>query len=260
MRKERGCSIFFGLLCIPKGLSVNLIIDIGNTYAKLALFEGDQLLELRKEGTSLTKALQDIIQKHTIEKSIIASVVDLPTGIIQTLPFPVIQLSFQTKMPIRIDYSTPSTLGSDRIAAVMGAYAEHPGKDILIIDTGTAITYDFLSSDGVFYGGNIAPGKQMRFKSLHQFTNRLPLIDEDGEAPTAGYDTSTAIRGGVMRGIEYEIKGYIAEYKEKHPGLLVFLTGGDAKLFEDRLKNCIFADYFLVLKGLNRILNYNDSI
>ena len=86
MRKERGCSIFFGLLCIPKGLSVNLIIDIGNTYAKLALFEGDQLLELRKEGTSLTKALQDIIQKHTIEKSIIASVVDLPTGIIQTLP------------------------------------------------------------------------------------------------------------------------------------------------------------------------------
>lgn len=262
-RKEYVCSVFFSLLCIPKGLSVNLIIDIGNTYTKLALFKGDQLIELRREKTSLPKALQNLIKEYPISKGILATVVTpdgLTDSFIQSLPFPLLTLDWHTKMPIRIAYSTPSTLGSDRIAAVVGARAEHPGKNLLIIDAGTAITYDFLSADGVFHGGNIAPGKQMRFQALHDFTQRLPLINEKGKAPVTGTDTETAIRGGVMRGIAYEIKGYIADYKEKYPDLLVFLTGGDAKLFEDTLKNCIFADYFLVLKGLNRILNYNDNI
>lgn len=263
LRKKYGCSIFFSLLCIPKGLSVNLIIDIGNTYTKLALFKEDQLIELRRERTSLRKALGKVINEYQISKGILATVVDpspVAHSFIKSLPFPLLTLDWQTKMPIRIGYSNPSTLGSDRIAAVMGAYAEHPGKNSLIIDAGTAITYDFLSADGVFHGGNIAPGKQMRFKALHEFTDKLPLINEKGETPVTGTHTETAIRGGVMRGIVYEITGYIEQYKEKYSDLLVFLTGGDAKLFEDKLKNRIFADNFLVLKGLNRILNYNDNI
>ncbi len=242
---------------------MNLIIDIGNTYLKLAVFNGDHLTDLRSERGSLQEALQDLLKKHLITQGILATVIPLDPSdeqALASLPFPVLRLSSETRLPIRIGYSTPCTLGSDRIAAVTGAYSVQPGKNILVIDAGTAITYDFLSADGVFHGGNIAPGKQMRFRALHEFTRKLPLTNEEGEAPVTGKSTETAIRGGVLRGIEYEIKGYIQKYKEKYPDLLVFLTGGDAKLFEDELKNCIFADYFLVLKGLNRILNYNDHI
>ncbi len=242
---------------------MNLIIDIGNTYTKLALFEGERLIEVHREKSALQEALTRITRNYQISKGIVATVVEPDHPFMQSiraLPFPIITLDKDTPLPIRIGYSTPSTLGTDRTAGVVGACAEHPGKDILVIDAGTAITYDFLSAEGVFTGGNIAPGKQMRFKALQHFTQLLPLVDEEGDAPVTGYDTFTAIRGGVLRGIEYEIKGYIDAYRKNYPELLVFLTGGDAKLFEEPLKNCIFADYFLVLKGLNRILNYNDHI
>lgn len=241
----------------------NLIIDIGNTYAKLALFEGDVLLDLCKEGKSLPKAFSQLAQGHEIKTGIVSSVVDLAaetTAFIGSLPFPVLFLTPTTPIPIQIDYKSISTLGVDRIAGVVAANESYPEQNSLIIDAGTAITYDFLSSKGVFHGGNITPGKQMRFEILHNRAPRLPLIDENGDRPLTGYDTPTAIRGGIMRGIAYEMNGYIYEYKKKYPDLTVILTGGDARLFERELIGAPVLDPHLVLKGLNRILCYNESL
>ena len=191
------------------------------------------------------------------------SVIDLAPeteSFIRSCPFPVHFLSADTPIPIKIGYGTPRTLGADRLAAAVAAKEMYPGKNLLIIDAGTAITYDFLSQDGIFTGGNITPGKQMRFESLHNQTARLPLVDENGDCPLTGYDTPSAIRGGVMRGIAYEMNGYIRDYKKIYPDLSVLLTGGDAPLFEQELEGKYTAERHLVLKGLNRILYYNESI
>ena len=140
-----------------------------------------------------------------------------------------------------------------------GANEQFPHRDILVIDAGTCITYEFIDSKGQYHGGNISPGMQLRFKALHQFTGRLPLVDTNGRKLPMGRDTETAIRAGVMKGMEYEISGYIESMKHKYPELLVFLTGGDDFSFDSSVKSIIFADRFLVLKGLNRILNYNNG-
>ena len=128
-----------------------------------------------------------------------------------------------------------------------------------MIDAGTCITYELLDAAGCYHGGNISPGLQMRFKALHQFTGKLPSVSAEGPLLEIGKDTETAIRAGVLKGIEYEITGYIMALKHKYPELLVFLTGGDDFSFDTNLKSIIFADRFLVLKGLNRILNYNND-
>lgn len=239
----------------------NLIIDIGNTYAKLALFEGDVLLNLCKEGKSFPKGFSQIAQGVEIKSAIVSSVIDLApetSTFIESLPFPVLYLKPTTPLPIRIGYKSVSSLGVDRIAAVTAAKENYPGQNILIIDAGTAITYDFLSSEGEFLGGNITPGKQMRFEILHSRAPRLPLIDENGEKPLTGYDTTTAIRGGVMKSIAYEMNGYIQDYQKIYPDLNVILTGGDAQLFEGELEKEHILEPHLVLKGLNRILHYNE--
>ena len=145
------------------------------------------------------------------------------------------------------------------MAAVVGANEQFPGRDILVIDAGTCITYEFVDAAARYHGGNISPGLQMRFKALHQFTGRLPMVALEGRMVPMGKDTDTAIRAGVLKGIEYEISGYVTAMKHKYPELLVFLTGGDDFSFDTNLKSIIFADRFLVLKGLNRILNYNND-
>lgn len=241
----------------------NLIIDIGNTYAKLALFREDRLIEICRENVSIPKAFSKLTQGFEIKAAIVSSVIDLAPeteSFIRSCPFPVHFLSADTPIPIKIGYGTPRTLGADRLAAAVAAKEMYPGKNLLIIDAGTAITYDFLSQDGTFTGGNITPGKQMRFESLHNQTARLPLVDENGDCPLTGYDTPSAIRGGVMKGIAYEMNGYIRDYKKTYPDLSVLLTGGDAPLFEQELEGKYTAERHLVLKGLNRILYYNESI
>ena len=170
-----------------------------------------------------------------------------------------ILLDENTPLPICIEYKTPQTLGKDRIAAVVGAMQMQPGKDVLVIDAGTAITYDLLDATGCYRGGNISPGMTMRFKALNHYTKRLPLLDENGDIPVIGYDTETAIRSGVISGIIKEIDAYLDEYKLRYPDILFFLTGGHSFYFETRLKNSIFADENLVLKGLNEILNYQNK-
>ena len=204
---------------------MKLIIDIGNTVTKMVAFRGDEPVdELRAN-----------------------------------LPFPLLKLSHDTPIPIANRYRTPETLGSDRLAAVVGASSLKPGKDLLIIDAGTCITYEVIDARGNYWGGNIAPGMQMRLKALHEFTARLPLVEAEGDVPGMGYNTETAIRSGVLRGMKYEIEGYIKSMRAKFPHLLVFLTGGDHINFDPGIKNIIFSDRFIVPRGLNKILDYNEK-
>ena len=241
---------------------MNLIIDIGNTAAKLALFDGDTIVEVVRDSNRTLERLPELCRTYTIEKAIVATVIDLSREALarlEGLALPVLWLDAETPLPVENLYETPRTLGYDRIAAAVGAYGQFPGRDILVIDAGTCITYEFIDAAGRYHGGNISPGLQMRFKALHGFTGRLPMVEAEGRRLPLGKDTDTAIRAGVWKGIEYEISGYIVDLKHKYPELLVFLTGGDDFSFDTNLKSIIFADRFLVLKGLNRILNYNND-
>lgn len=242
---------------------MNLIIDIGNSVAKLALFHRNELIDIFYDSNQSLDALPAICREHSIEKGVLSTVIPLSDVIkkqLKALDFKLLQVNNRTALPIKILYKTPETLGSDRIAAVVGAQSLQPGKDLLVIDAGTCLTYEFIDAQGNYYGGNIAPGKAMRLKALHSYTAKLPLIEAEGDTPELGYNTETAIRSGVIKGMEFEINGYITHLQKKYPGLLVFLTGGDEFSFDTNLKNIIFADKFLVLKGLNRILEYNDKI
>ena len=256
--------LFFLLLCNCKTKKyVNLIIDIGNTASKIAIFEQGEIKEMIRCSNQSLDELVALCRQYPIQKGILSSVVSINETIRQQLsllPFPVLEFTYQTPIPIRNLYQTPQTLGVDRLAAVVAAYYQKPNCPALVIDAGTCITYDFLDEHGQYWGGNISPGMEMRFKALHSFTDKLPYVAVSGETPLYGNSTETAIRAGVIRGIEHEICGYIQQLQKNYPSLLVFLTGGNEFSFDTNLKSGIFADGFLVLKGLNRILEYNDVI
>ncbi|MDR0832831.1 MAG: type III pantothenate kinase [Candidatus Symbiothrix sp.] len=258
---------------------MNITVDIGNSLSKIALFENDgldrhcvagsdpqsypqspRLVEYFQYNTLTEHDIQTILDNNSVDAGIVCSVKKDETWLPELLSKRLKQfyeLTPQLPIPLVIDYQTPHTLGMDRIAAAVGAYSIRPMTDLLVIDIGTAITIDFVSSTGVYKGGNISPGPDLRFKALNAYTDRLPLVDAEGALPTFGYDTATAIRSGVIGGIVRELDTYIDEQK-KNAAVFAFLTGGYAFYFENKLSNRTFADENLVLKGLNTILNENS--
>ena len=194
--------------------------------------------------------------------AIVSSVVDLSAEArsrLENLPCPLLWFRAGTPVPLVNRYRTPESLGTDRLAAAVGAWSLHPGKPLLIIDAGSCITFDFVTAEGEYLGGNISLGLHARLQAIDHFFPRLPLVDVEGPVPELGYDTATAIRSGVFEGMKYEIQGYIDALKAKYPQLLVFLTGGDKINFENTIKSRIFADQILVPRGLNHILRYNQG-
>jgi type III pantothenate kinase len=239
---------------------VNLVIEQGNTKLKAAVFKNGRIISSVFGNSRNYSIINQIIENKAITKTIVSSVVDVENDFINDLKSkvsPVIFLNENTPVPITVEYKTPATLGKDRLAAATGANYLKPGKNILVIDAGTAITYEFIDSEGVFAGGNISPGLTTRFQALNRFTEKLPLVSETEYVPFTGYNTETAIIAGVVNGIIFEMDGYIDALKARYKDFFVFLTGGHAFYFESRLKNHIFADPNLVLTGLNRILDYN---
>lgn len=239
---------------------MNLIIEQGNSSSKVAVYQGDVMMECFLYENLSTEDIAFLFERYDLKRGILSAVINVSENLISYLKGRLevfIELDEFVRLPIKVEYKTPSTLGKDRLSAVVGANYLKPRQDVLVIDAGTAITYDLIKSSGEYVGGNISPGMTTRFKALNQFTSKLPLVEQPEEVPNLGYSTLTAIQSGVVKGVIYEMDGYIEELKSMHPSLLVFLTGGHSIYFERRLKNSIFADINLVLTGLNRILDYN---
>jgi type III pantothenate kinase len=239
---------------------MNLCLDIGNTLTKAAVFENDILVYSGSFSHFDLAAAEEILRKYGVEQGIISSVREddpvLFTGMADLLARLII-LRSDTKIPVINTYKTPETLGKDRLAAVVGANYMYPGKNILVVDAGSAITFDFISEAGIYRGGNIAPGLSMRFRALHEYTRRLPLLEPGIDPPLLGTTTGEAIVAGVQNGILFETLVYIQELQKECKDLITLVTGGDAKFFDNKLKNVIFVIPDLVLIGLNRILNFN---
>lgn len=242
---------------------MNLIIDQGNTATKMALFRAEELQNVdifpQWDATTVARYLD----RWPVEAAIFSTVTEPDAGALSVLRQRVprfVQFDHTSRIPVRIDYHTPHTLGLDRIAAVVGASMQCPGRPVLVVDAGTCVTYDLLTADGAFVGGNIAPGVRLRLLAMHEHTGKLPLVDDSGDMPEIGFSTETALRMGAILGVVYEIEGYIARLGEVYPDLFVFLTGGDALKLAAKIKSRIFVDENLVLTGLNRILQENAKI
>lgn len=241
---------------------MNLVIDIGNTFAKIAVTDGGEIVFKNVAQELDCPAIRDLLHEYpAIDRAILSTTRNPNEQTEEYLRRHVRQfMRFVpgTPVPLVNRYGTPETLGADRMAAAVGAWEIAPGRELLIVDLGSAITLDRVSAAGEYLGGNISPGMAMRFEALHRLTDRLPLCNAPSDSPVLiGNSTRQAIESGVVRGIVHEIEGYIDRLRPKNDDLTVFFAGRDANFFADKVKKPIFVAYDLVIKGLNRILEYN---
>ncbi|WP_435415853.1 type III pantothenate kinase [Polaribacter aestuariivivens] len=239
---------------------MNLAIDIGNTRVKVAVFEQNKIVELLFfDRKKIISEVQKIVKKYSISSGIISNVATLSEKKIKKLQeigdFKFVSPSI--KIPFTNLYETPKTLGVDRVALVAGAVKQFPKKNVLVIDAGTCITFDFVNSKSEYLGGAISPGIQLRYKALNKFTANLPLITSINLEEFIGRNTKESIISGVLNGVLKEIDGVITDYKNKYLDLTVLLTGGDINFLSKQLKSSIFANQNLLLQGLNEILIFN---
>ncbi len=244
---------------------MNICIDQGNSRTKVALFDAEGKVVKNFVYKSFSSAdAERLFGLYSISDSIISSVVNLESSMVNTLnrlSRRFVLFDHETPVPIQNDYDSPATLGHDRLAAAVGANYLLPDENLLIIDAGSAITYDFLTADGHFVGGNIAPGIKMRLSVLRQMTKKLPQVEtEESELiPLFGKNTRDAIAAGVIRGIVFEVKGYMRTVSEKVPHFETILTGGNAPYIINNVQTPVRMERNLVLIGLNRILEYNKK-
>jgi len=238
---------------------MNLVADIGNSGVKLALFDNQVLTGTLRTENLTTTVLDKFCGDAVIEKMIVSGVKDIP-GFLEEFASKRSAfyhlLTYRSVIPFSINYKTPETLGTDRIAALAGAFFLYPGSDMLVIDAGTAITFDYIINS-IYEGGNISPGIDMRFKALNSFTGRLPLLTRQESFSFPGETTNDAIIAGVVSGVVYEINEYIRTFEEKHRELKVILTGGDGVFLKKRLEAEVIYVPDLVTIGLNFILEKN---
>ena len=250
---------------------MNLCIDQGNSRTKVALMsdEGKIIKDFIYKSFSYTE-VERLFDLYDITDSIISSVVNIEASVVNTLhrrSQHFVLFDHNTPVPIINRYETPQTLGQDRLAAAVGAKSLNPNENLLIIDAGSAITYDFVTAEGEYIGGNIAPGLKMRFTMLQRMTKKLPFVEvEENELiPLFGQNTRDAIAAGVIRGVAYEVKGYMRTLREKMPHFQTYLTGGHAPFILNNVRTSrtenrqMHYEKHLVLIGLNEILVYNKS-
>lgn len=239
----------------------NLCIDIGNSSVKLCVFHNKKLIHKEIQNSLNELIIYELSQQFPDVDNVILSSVKKENRrinkILQKQFNYFIEFSDKTPVPIENLYKTKETLGKDRLAAIVGANNMYPESNVLVVDAGTAITFDFINAKKQYYGGTISPGLRMRFSALHQFTGKLPLVEPSDEYALLGDNTHRAILSGVINGIIFEIDGYIESLQKENKELITILTGGDAIFFVKKLKNTIFVDQNLVLTGLNRIIEYN---
>ncbi len=238
---------------------MNLIIDEGNTRIKLAIFDQDQLVDLELTDVgSFKKDIDFLIRKHPIKSAVLSSVTDEILDFFDELVlFNKVLLSNKTSLPFKNLYKTPDTLGVDRLALATAAYQKYKKQNVLVIDAGTCITYDFINNKGEYLGGAISPGLQMRFNGMSHFTQKLPQLTLNKSFfKLIGESTEASMMSGVFNGIVFEIEGTIKSYQHKFKNVNVILTGGDANFLCKPLKNSIFVNPNFLLEGLNEVLTY----
>ena len=247
--------------------NTTLCFDFGNTRLKCGVFNLDQLSEVLTLENDKIETIQELLDKYKPGNAILSSVINHNNDIEKLLKQKTffITLDSTTKLPFTTPVSKPETIGADRLALAASAVHFYKGQNNLIIALGSCITYNFINKHNSFIGGSISPGMEMRFKSLNTFTAKLPIVKFNAKAsgwnfPLIGYDTNTNILSGVVLGMASEIDGIVNEYKEKFSNFNAVLTGGDTVNFERHLKNKIFADPWLILKGLYAISEYNHGV
>lgn len=240
---------------------MNLSVDLGNTLFKVGLFDDDELTASLKVDNKEYSTLIKFIKENNFDLAIISSVVNVPLDLSKLLERKsrkVVKLDHKINLPFKSKYLSPDTLGNDRIALVAGALSVFGGKNILVIDAGSCVTYDFVDSEKFYYGGAISPGLMVRFKSLNHYTSNLPLLSfNENVESIIGNSTKNSIYAGVIFGLLFEIEGFIREYENKYEALKIIMSGGDGSYFAKKSKYGIFVEPNLVLKGLNQILLLN---
>ncbi len=238
---------------------MNLIIDIGNTLTKVAIIDSQRVEYFNSFSELNVQDFENVLKKYQPVRGIVSSVRHGSSEAISWLMSRV-SLHFagtETRLPIANDYATPETLGFDRIAVAVGANFLYPNRNVLVIDAGTAITYELITSEGQYKGGAISPGLGLRYRALNTFTARLPLLEPIQNTELIGKSTVACIHSGVINGAANEMQGFINEISSIYDNCIVVLTGGDANFFANKLKNSIFVNPFLMILGLNRILEFN---
>lgn len=241
-------------------MPTTLCFDFGNTRMKCAVFTDGRFLQEQVLADDREETVRAILDRFRPDKTILSSVIDHNPGIEEVLRATTHfhKLDHHSKVPVTTPVGKPDTIGADRLALVVAAVTLFPEKNNLVIGLGSAITYNYVNKYREFIGGGISPGMEMRFKSLNTFTAKLPLVKADWNFPLAGYDTRTNILSGVILGMAKEIDGMVEAYEEKYDNFNVLMTGGDSVYFSRRLKKKIFADPYLIYKGLYAISEFNQ--
>ena len=246
-------------LFLRKLYILNLVIDIGNTSFKIGVFNLNELIYTDKINSNFFEKINNIVKDFPISKTILSNVRSENDDIFKIIKkFKPLILDAKTPMPIKLNYNTPETLGSDRIASVVAAASLYKGKKIAIFDVGTCITIDVVNNKNEYLGGRISPGLKMRFMSLNNYTEALPICNIVNDDKFLGKSTISSIISGVQKGVISEVKDFIYEFRKENKDNLVIFTGGDCFFFEKKLKSSIFANPNLVLIGLNEILKFNE--
>ncbi len=240
---------------------MDLCIDIGNTEVKSALFRGEDITGRSRWTVTEVEEINRIKSDWPGIQNVIMCSVRAGTGYMErqlreNFPF-VLVMDDDTAVPVKNLYLSRKTLGKDRLAAIAGAHNKYPGRNVLVVDAGTAVTFDVLDENGRYLGGNISPGINMRFKALNELTDRLPLVSPRHETGLIARNTEDAIAWGVMNGVLFEIESYIRIISEQFSDPIIIFTGGDAGYFDKKVKSTIFVDPDLIFTGLNAILKYN---
>lgn len=240
-------------------MGLSLTIDQGNSSAKVAVWDGNKLVDFQTLSALEDDDIVRLLSVHDIDRAIVCSVADMQehlTSMLSQAGVRTVDFNRSTAIPLLVDYSTPGTLGVDRIAAAVGAVSLHPGCELLVVDAGTAVTYDRVTTRGHFMGGNIAPGVGMRLKALHAFTARLPLVSSRGETRLWGNTTENAMRSGAVNGVVAEISYYHSRLPQ---GSVVVIAGGWGRELSQKLDFETDYQECLVNRGLNAILLYNEN-
>ena len=238
-----------------------LTIDVGNTNIKVAVFKQVNLIEkFIFQKNELKNNFENILKKYpNCTKAVLSSVGKLDETEILWLKscLNLHEINHNSVFPFKNLYKTPKTLGIDRMVLATGAVLLYPNQNVLIIDSGTCVTYDFVNSKNEYLGGAISPGLRLRYESLHNFTAKLPLLAKRNPENFIGNTTEEAIHSGVVNGLCNEIEGFVSEYSVKNEQFTIILTGGDANFLANRLKSVIFADENFLLKSLQQLYTYS---